>query len=230
MPRVTMDISYPPAWCQTALYAGHRQVKTWVHSVVEGFLETGPGRFFPLLPLVWHRGTFQAIRTADCTTYGPHEVRGCISGPFGIYAGCYFIRADPRREEGFTLAHVPTGRKLATLDLAGACKRLAGELAPLAWGGTRRTRSASPARTRPRSTPSWRGTNGTRYRSGVMPMPESGAGGDHDPEGEPVPSPGTVAGRERAGGEVSRTRGAGFRERGRPLRCTGQGLNFAFRH
>jgi hypothetical protein len=25
-------------------------------------------------------------------------------------------------------------------------------------------------------------------------MPESGAGGDHDPEGEPIPSPGTVDG------------------------------------
>jgi hypothetical protein len=134
MPRVTMDISYPPAWCQAARYAGHRHVRTWVHAIIEDFLETGPGRFFPLLPLVWHRGTFQAIRTTDGTTYGPHEVRGCISGPFGIYAGCYFIRADPRREEGFTLAHVPTGRKLATLDLAGACKRLAGELAPLRMG------------------------------------------------------------------------------------------------
>jgi hypothetical protein len=130
----TVSLPIPPEWRAAARYVGHKHVAAWVRCVVEDFLETGPGRFFPLLPLVWHRGTFQAIRTADCTTYGPHEVRGCISGPFGIYAGCYFIRADPRREEGFTLAHVPTGRKLATLDLAGACKRLAGELAPLRMG------------------------------------------------------------------------------------------------
>jgi hypothetical protein len=130
----TVTLPIPPEWRAAARYIGHKHVAAWVRCVVEDFLETGPGRFFPLLPLVWHRRTFQAIRTADCTTYAPHEVRGLVSGPFGIYAGCYFIRTDPRREEGFTLAHVPTGRKLATLDLAGACKRLAEELAPLRMG------------------------------------------------------------------------------------------------
>jgi hypothetical protein len=62
--------------------------------------------------------------------YGPHEVRGCISGPFGVYQGIYLVG----HLSGYTLTHVPTGRKLATLDLAGSCKRLAGELAPLRMG------------------------------------------------------------------------------------------------
>jgi hypothetical protein len=124
MPRVTMDISYPPAWCQAARYAGHRQVKTWVYELVETFLRIGPGRFYPISPLTWKRGTFQAIRTVDGTTYALHEVKGVISGPFGVYQGIYLVR----HRDGYTLTHIPTGRKLATLNRAGECKRLAGEL------------------------------------------------------------------------------------------------------
>jgi hypothetical protein len=126
----TIALPVPAEWHQAARYAGHRHVAAWVRSVVGDFLETGPGRFFPLLPLVWHRGTFQAIRTDDGNTYAPHEVRGLVAGPFGIYAGSYVVGA-PR---GFTLAHVPTGRKLAVLDRVRSCKRLAEVVAPLRMG------------------------------------------------------------------------------------------------
>jgi hypothetical protein len=127
----TLTLPTRPEWLQAARYAGHRHVAAWVRSVVGDFLETGPGRFFPLLPLDWHRGAFQPIRTDDGKTYGPHEVRGLMAGPFGIYRGRDVIRADPERDHEFTLTHIPTGRQLATLDRVGACKRLAEALAPL---------------------------------------------------------------------------------------------------
>jgi hypothetical protein len=57
-----------------------------------------------------------------------------VSGPFGIYRGGYFISEDPKRDTEYTLAHVPTGRKIATLDRLRSCKRLAEELAPLRMG------------------------------------------------------------------------------------------------
>ena len=127
----TLTLPARPEWHQAARYAGHRHVAAWVRSVVGDFLETGPGRFFPILPLDWHRSTFKAIRTDDGKTYGLHEVRGLVAGPFGIHRGCHVIRADPERDATYTLAHVPTGRRLATLDRVGACKRLAEVVAPL---------------------------------------------------------------------------------------------------
>jgi hypothetical protein len=126
----TVTLPTRPEWLQAARYAGHRHVAAWVRSVLGDFLETGAGRFFPILPLDWHRSTFQAIRTADGHTYSAHEVRGLVSGPFGIYAGSYIAGAS----RGFTLAHVPTGRKLATLGRVRSCKRLAEALAPLRMG------------------------------------------------------------------------------------------------
>jgi hypothetical protein len=127
----TLTLSIPPAWPQVARYLGHRDTRAWVRSVVADALESSPLRFVPILPLDWHRGTFKAIRTPDGAAYEPHDVRGLISGPFGLYAGGSFIRSDPRRETGFTLAHVPTGRRLASLDRVRSCRRLAEELAPL---------------------------------------------------------------------------------------------------
>jgi len=127
----TLTLPARAEWLQAARYAGHRHVAAWVRSVVGDFLETGPGRFFPILPLDWHRGAFQAIRTDDGKTYAPHEVRGLVACCFGIYRGRDVIRADPERDHEFTLTHIPTGRQLATLDRVGACKRLAEAVAPL---------------------------------------------------------------------------------------------------
>ncbi|HEX3529171.1 MAG TPA: hypothetical protein VH988_19100 [Thermoanaerobaculia bacterium] len=127
----TVTLPTRPEWRQAAHYAGHRYVWTWLREVVEEFLETGPGRFFPILPLDWHRSTFKAIRTHDGKTYGPHEVRGLVARCFGIYRGRDVIRADPKHDHAFTLSHIPTGRRLATLERVRSCKRLAEALAPL---------------------------------------------------------------------------------------------------
>jgi hypothetical protein len=130
-PLHTLTLTVPPEWRQAARYAGHRHVKTWLECVVEDFLETGPGRYFPILPLDWHRGAFHAIRTSDDVNYAPHDVRGLVAGPFGIFKGIYRIYADPLYQESFTLTHTPTGRRLAVLDRVRSCKQLAEALAPL---------------------------------------------------------------------------------------------------
>jgi len=127
----TITLAIPPAWRQVALYLGHRDVRSWIRDVVGDILEVRPLRFVPILPLKWRQETFKVRRTTDGTTFAPHEVQGLISGPFGIYRGCYFIPAEPRHEHGFTLAHVPPGEPLATLDKVRRCKRLAEELAAL---------------------------------------------------------------------------------------------------
>jgi hypothetical protein len=124
----TLTLPVPPEWHQAARYAGHKSVNTWVRSVVQDFMVTGPGRFFPILPLVWTRGTFNAIRTRDGDTFKPHEVRGLMVGPFGIYSGCHLVGF---RSGGFTLTHIPTSRRLARLKMVRECKRLAEALAPL---------------------------------------------------------------------------------------------------
>jgi len=132
----TITLSVPPAWRQVARYLGHRDVRTWIRDVVGDILEVRPLCYVPILPLVWRQEIFKARRTRDGESYAFHEVQGLISGPFGIYRGCYYIPAEPRHEHGFTLAHVPTGERLATLDKVKRCKRLAEELAPLpgiAW-------------------------------------------------------------------------------------------------
>ena len=128
----TITLPVPPKWHQAARYLGHKNVRVWVRCVVEVFLETG-GRFFPILPLKWKRTTFDAIQAKwgqGGQEYAPHEVRGWTSGPFGIYHGCHVAGSS----EGFTLAHLPTGRKLATLNLARDCRKLAEELAGLRIG------------------------------------------------------------------------------------------------
>jgi len=133
MARDAVTLALRPAWQAAARYTG-RPVAAWIAAVVEDYLRNGAGRFFPLLPLDWHREGFKAIRTDDGKTYGPHDVRGLVACCFGIYRGCYLIRDDPAREPEFTLAHVPTGRRLAVLDRVRSCKRLAEVLAPLRMG------------------------------------------------------------------------------------------------
>ena len=139
----TITLPVPPEWHQAARYVGHKSVSTWVRCVVEDFLEAGPGRFFPLLPLAWTRSTFKAIRTDDGTTYRPHEVRGLVAGPFGIYSGCHLVGF---RSGGFTLVHVPTSRRIARLERVRSCTRLADALAPLRvrWHETDPERVSGP--------------------------------------------------------------------------------------
>jgi hypothetical protein len=131
MARQSFSLSVPPAWFQVARYVGHRDVRAWIRCVVEDALESPPLRFVPITPLEWHCETFKVNRTADGTAYALLDVRGLVSGPFGIYRGCYLIQEDPKRVKGFTLAHVPTGRRLAFLPTMKRCELLAEELAPL---------------------------------------------------------------------------------------------------
>src|SRR5437868_771637 len=98
----TLTLPVRPEWIQAARYVGHKDVRTWLRDVVDDFLETGPGRFFPILPLDWHRGAFQAIRTDDGNTFAPHEARGLVARCFGIYRGRDVIRTDPERDHEFT--------------------------------------------------------------------------------------------------------------------------------
>jgi hypothetical protein len=128
-----ISLQIPSAWLQIAAYAGHKDVRAWIRSVVDDVLETGPLRFVPILPLVWARATFKAVRE-ESRVYALHEVSGWVSGPFGIYRGFYFMTEHPERDDGFTLTHLPTGRKIATLNRLRSCKRLAEELAPLRMG------------------------------------------------------------------------------------------------
>jgi len=79
-------------------------------------------------PLRWHRGTFSALRSEDGTTCALRPVSGPVAGAFGIYKGHVNVRLT---SPAFTLAHVHTGRSLATLPLQRACKKLAEDLAPL---------------------------------------------------------------------------------------------------
>src|SRR5947207_1022239 len=113
----TVTLSVPSEWHQAARYVGHKHVQTWIECVVEDFLESGPGRFFPILPLEWHRGRFDAFRTVDGKDFAPQEVPGLIAGPFGIYKGTRFARTYPPSRIDFTLAHLPTGgRQIAVLN------------------------------------------------------------------------------------------------------------------
>ena len=80
------------------------------------------------MALLWHRGTFSALRSEDGTTCALRPVSGPVAGAFGIYKGHVNVRLT---SPAFTLAHVHTGRSLATLPRQKSCKRLAEDLAPL---------------------------------------------------------------------------------------------------
>jgi hypothetical protein len=84
-------------------------------------------------PLPWDRGRF-LVRLTD-TTRSPWvaadvEVPGLVSRPFGIYRGTTRGVGAPGSGT-HTLAHIPTGRTIATLPLRKSCAALAAELAGL---------------------------------------------------------------------------------------------------
>jgi hypothetical protein len=84
-------------------------------------------------PLSWHPGRF-LVRLTD-TSRSPSvaadvEVPGLISRPFGIFRGTARGLGAPGSGT-HTLAHIPTGRTIATLPLRKSCMALAAELAGL---------------------------------------------------------------------------------------------------
>ena len=80
------------------------------------------------MPLLWRPGTFSALRSEDGTTCTLRPVSGPVAGAFGIYKGHVNVTLS---SSAFTLAHVHTGRSLATLPRQKSCKKLAEDLAPL---------------------------------------------------------------------------------------------------
>jgi len=83
--------------------------------------------------LPWFRDRFR-VRLTD-TSRSPSvaadvEVRGFVSGPFGIFRGTTREVGAPGSGE-HSLAHLPTGWTIATLPLRKSCMALAAELAGL---------------------------------------------------------------------------------------------------
>jgi hypothetical protein len=83
--------------------------------------------------LLWFRDRFR-VRLTD-TSRSPSvsadvEVQGFVSGAFGIFRGTTREVGAPGSGT-HTLAHIPTGRTIATLPLRKSCIALAAELAAL---------------------------------------------------------------------------------------------------
>jgi hypothetical protein len=83
-------------------------------------------------PLPWHRDRFRVTVTASLCPeiVADVEVRGFISGPFGIFRGSGRGKGAAGCGE-HSLAHLPTRRVIATLPLRKSCMALAAELAAL---------------------------------------------------------------------------------------------------
>ena len=85
-----------------------------------------------LEPLTWKRGTFRVRVAVERWSEEVHEieVRGPVSGLFGIFSGdSHGPSIDGRHV--FSLIHLPTARIRAKLRLQRQCKAMAAEFAPL---------------------------------------------------------------------------------------------------
>jgi hypothetical protein len=131
----TIALPIPPLCRAVAAYTGFRDVRSFVLDVVEDYVFTGPGRFVPVLPLVWRMASFHVLLAPEGNADGPlvrTEVSGPISGPFGIYRGNPWLPGSPKgAARGFLLVHLPTARRMIHLGRMSSCKALAGELAAL---------------------------------------------------------------------------------------------------
>ncbi len=126
--------------------ANHEQVDQWGAAAVERCMSVSSwlahaadaylrelARTGRATPLSWHPGRF-VVRLTD-TTRSPWvgvdvQVQGLVSRPFGIYRGTTREVGAPGSGT-HTLAHIPTGRTIATLPLRKSCMALAAELAGL---------------------------------------------------------------------------------------------------
>jgi len=120
-----------PFWQDAARYTGYASVEEWIRDVVWHYLDHGPGRFIPYPttpPLFW-----KTRRTFAVTVDGESlDVRGTVSGPFGIYNALRSGRQpEGRRASGFLLVHLPSGLPLAYRRRVWDCQDAADELAEL---------------------------------------------------------------------------------------------------
>jgi hypothetical protein len=131
----TVSVPIPPLCYAVAAYTGFRDVRSFLLDVVEDYVFIGPGRFVPVLPLVWRMASFAVLLAPEGNVDGPlvrTEVSGLTSGPFGIYRGKPWLPRSPKgAAPGFLLVHLPTARRMVHLGRLSSCKALAGELAAL---------------------------------------------------------------------------------------------------
>jgi hypothetical protein len=115
-----------PFWRDAARYTGYASVDDWVHEVVWYYLDHGPGRFIPYPPLYWKKRRTFAV-TVDSESL---DVRGTVSGPFGIYNALPSGRLPPpgKRASGFLLVHLPSGLPLVCQRRVWDCQNAADEL------------------------------------------------------------------------------------------------------
>jgi hypothetical protein len=119
-------------WEAAASADGLRSVGSWLAETADAHLreraQTGRP---PALP--WLQERFRVLVTD--TTARPEvarelEVRGMVSGPFGIFRGDGRGVGEPGCSR-YSLVHRPTRRIIATLPLRKSCKAVAAELAVL---------------------------------------------------------------------------------------------------
>lgn len=109
--ETVVSMAVPLFWLDLADYTGLR-LAHWLRLAVAEYLTSGPGRFIPVPPVTFSRGSFDVQGAA---------VSGYQGGPFGAY----------RSPAGFVLVHVPSGRPLITLRRLRDCESAATELAYL---------------------------------------------------------------------------------------------------
>ena len=119
-------------WEAAAAIQGERNVGTWLAVTADAHLRE-LARSGRATPLPWFRDRFSV--TITDTSRRPEvvadvEVRGFVSGPFGVFRGSGRGAGAPGSGE-HSLAHLPTRRVIATLPLRKSCMALAAELATL---------------------------------------------------------------------------------------------------
>jgi hypothetical protein len=128
---VEADREQAERWREVAAERG-LEVSSWLADTADAHLRE-LARSGRVTPLPWFRDRFRATLTDTSrspATVADVEVRGFISGPFGIFRGTTWGVGAPGSGE-HTLAHLPTHRTLATLPLRKSCMALAAELAVL---------------------------------------------------------------------------------------------------
>lgn len=119
-------------WGAAVSATGGRSIEAWLAETADAALRhlATVGRTSPL-PWLWN--CFRVLVTD--TSVRPEitremELRGEVSGPFGIFQGSSAGPGSPGCSL-HSLVHLPTRRILATLSVRKSCKALAGELAVL---------------------------------------------------------------------------------------------------